>query len=256
MKFDLDAYLDRIGLSRGALPEDRAELLSLVHYRHITHIPFENVDVFCGKGVDTAPEAVFDKLVTRRRGGYCFEMNCLLEQGLRALGFNVYGVLARVHSGAGTGWTGYTHRMNIAQADGRRYVCDVGFGGDCFVLPLIFEAGTEQTAGRHVYRIVRGEQTEWSVQILRGSSFEDMLGFDDRRAMDDDFAICSFYTSSHPSSVFRHMLMINLFTENGRRSLNGNTLTVREGDDVRHITPGPGETDAALREYFGLSVSV
>src|SRR2546423_1768964 len=96
--FDLDAYLARIGL-RGR-PTIRE-----VHRAHLTSIPFENLDPYCGIPVSLALDDLARKLVSRRRGGYCFEQNLLLKAALEALGAQVDLLLARVRAGAAPGVT-------------------------------------------------------------------------------------------------------------------------------------------------------
>jgi len=92
--FDLSAYLDRIGLKQP--PPATAEGLAQVQRAHRLAIPFENLDVILGRGIRIDSASVFAKLVTARRGGYCFEQNRLFEDALIALGFTVRPLLARV----------------------------------------------------------------------------------------------------------------------------------------------------------------
>jgi N-hydroxyarylamine O-acetyltransferase len=87
MALDPDAYLSRIGY-RGPLAADTATLRAL-HLAHATHIPFENLDIQMGLPIRLDLDSLQDKLVRRRRGGYCFEQNSLLQAVLRSAGFEV-----------------------------------------------------------------------------------------------------------------------------------------------------------------------
>jgi N-hydroxyarylamine O-acetyltransferase len=245
---DLQAYFDRIGYKEGGTDTER---LYRVHKCHITSIPFENIDVYNKKTISVKPEDVFNKLVTQKRGGYCFEMNCLLAEALKEMGFKVYGVLARVAMGPGN-FGQHSHRMNIAEADGKRYVCDVGFGGDCFVEPLLFELGLEQHTHGCTYRVVSSQAVQYSVQILKEGVFTDMLGFDDIPALPGDFELSNFYTNCYPESGFRRFIMINLFTETGRYSMFNQQLTIRNGNEVVQSTLKNEEIPEALLKYFGI----
>ncbi|MGH2883951.1 MAG: arylamine N-acetyltransferase, partial [Solirubrobacteraceae bacterium] len=89
---DLEAYLARIGLTG-------RPVLAELHRAHVTSIPFENLDPRRGIPVSLAPEDLERKLVRERRGGYCFEQNLLLGNGLEALGMRVEPLLARVRVG-------------------------------------------------------------------------------------------------------------------------------------------------------------
>ena len=91
---NLEAYLERIGL--GGVPEPG---LDEVHRAHATHISFENFDPYSGRPVSLEPADLEDKMVTRRRGGYCFEQNTLLAAALGSLGLEVDPMLARVRLG-------------------------------------------------------------------------------------------------------------------------------------------------------------
>lgn len=246
---NLDAYFERIGYTEGGSAEER---LRRLHIGHITHIPFENLDVFNGKTLDLTPEGLEKKLVENRRGGYCWEMNGLFCAEAAAMGFSIYGVLARVARGS-EGYGGLSHRMNVAEAGGARWICDVGFGGDCFTEPLLYEEGREQkTAHGESYRVVFDENPRVRVQILRPNGWENLLGFDDIPAREDDFQICNYFTNCHPTSGFRNMLMVNRFMENGRYSMFNNMLNITENGASERKMLGDDELGAALTEYFGI----
>ena len=247
---DLQGYFARIGYTEGGTDTER---LQKVHRGHITHIPFENLDVFNGKNLSVKPEDVYEKMVTNRRGGYCFEMNSLLCWALNEMGIPTYGVLARVSRG-GQGFGNHSHRMNISEADGRRWICDVGFGGDCFVDPLLFELETEQETHGCVYRVMPGKQVQYVVQLKKDGVFTDLLGFDDIPALAEDFELSNFYTNCHPTSGFKHMLMLNRFTETGRVSMFNTFLTLTEGSEVTRRDVPWEELSAVLQEHFGLDV--
>src|SRR5262245_53087122 len=125
---NLDAYLQRIGHDGPVAPT--LDVLQAIVFRHATTIPFENLAPFLGLPVDLSLDALEDKLVAQRRGGYCFEHNLLLWQALSAIGFDVSGLAARVL------WNGPEERitprshmlLRIAGDEGTRVV-DVGFGG-------------------------------------------------------------------------------------------------------------------------------
>ena len=94
--FDLDAYVERVGLSgRPGLTE--------LHRAHVTSIPFENLDPYQGLPVSLQVEDLERKLVRERRGGYCFEQNLLLKAALEALGADVDMFLARTRVDAKPG---------------------------------------------------------------------------------------------------------------------------------------------------------
>src|SRR5215831_16073567 len=149
---DLPAYLARVG--RPALPEPTEAALRDLHRAHVLAVPFENLDVIVGRGVDVSLPAVQAKLVGRRRGGYCFEHNALFAAVLDRAGFEVTRLAARVRMGASF-VRPRTHMTLLARAEGRTWVTDVGFGADGMLEPIPFEhEGTSRLDG-WTYRVVR-----------------------------------------------------------------------------------------------------
>jgi N-hydroxyarylamine O-acetyltransferase len=126
---DLDAYFDRIGYSGPREPT--LEVLRALHRLHPAAIPFENIDVLLGHGIDISPAEVDAKLIGARRGGYCFEQNNLFERVLTALGFQVEGPLGRVvwMAPPAAPTPPRTHRALKIVLDGETWLADVGFGG-------------------------------------------------------------------------------------------------------------------------------
>ena len=126
---DLDAYLARIGLSGATIPLTR-EGLDKLQFAHLCSIPFENIDLWdYNTPVDYGTHELWDKVIVRRRGGYCFELNALYMALLQTLGFEAYAVGARsVPYDSADILPPYMHRMTVVTIDGKRYVTDVGFG--------------------------------------------------------------------------------------------------------------------------------
>src|SRR5579862_4517964 len=123
---DLGAYLDRIGFR----DEPRPDLgtLKALHRAHLLAVPYENLDVQFGRALTIEPHAAFDKIVTRRRGGWCYEMNGLLGAALDAVGFKVTrlagAVMREVVGDAVIG----NHLVLLVDLDGQPWIADVGFG--------------------------------------------------------------------------------------------------------------------------------
>ena len=167
------------------------------------------------------------------------------------MGFCVKPYTARINAGD-MGYGPYTHRINIAELDGSRYIMDVGFGGNSFVYPLILEEGLEKKHLWMSYRVVRSETVDYAIQIMTDGVYTDMLGFNDKPALPRDFEIGNFYTNMHPASYFRDHIMCAIYTENGKYTLFDNRLTIRENDVITYKTLEKGELVPALRQYFRL----
>jgi N-hydroxyarylamine O-acetyltransferase len=225
MELDLDAYLSRIGLPRP--PRADEEGLRGLHLAHALAIPFENCDVLLRRPILLDVASLSDKLVRRRRGGYCFEQNGLLLAALAALGFTARTLLARVFGPAGP--TARTHAVVVATLGGREWLCDVGFGGTSLRAPLPLEPGREDAQLRATYRL--RDDAEWGLVLERRGSqgWADEYGISRERVLQADLELGNHYTSTHPASHFTQRFACALQTPGGRVTLSGSTLTRHEG---------------------------
>ena len=154
MGVDLAAYLARVGLAAVPAP-DLAGLFEL-HRAHVASVPFENLDIQMGLPIRLDLDALQDKLVRRRRGGYCFEQNTLFLAVLQDLGFDAEPWEARVRLGV-TEVRPRTHMLLRVRLGGRDWLCDVGFGGQGPVEPVPLD-GTEVEQGSDAYRVIREDE--------------------------------------------------------------------------------------------------
>ncbi|WP_375402092.1 arylamine N-acetyltransferase [uncultured Sphingomonas sp.] len=158
--FDLEAYLERVRLPVRPTVDEYG--LRAVQHAHRLAIPFENLDVILGRDIAIDGDAVFAKLVTARRGGYCFEHNRLFLDALAALGFTARPLLARV-------WLGVTeappraHTLALVGLDEGDWIADAGFGGS-YAPPLPLADGAEAAAPDGArFRLARDASHGWMV---------------------------------------------------------------------------------------------
>ncbi|HTW09990.1 MAG TPA: arylamine N-acetyltransferase [Acidimicrobiales bacterium] len=136
-ELDLEGYLHRTGY-RGPLTPDAKTLLQL-HRSHVAAVPFENLDIILGRPVELEVAKLQAKLVSNRRGGYCYEHNLLFAAVLEQLGFSFTGLSARVTMGA-KAFRPMTHMCLCVEAGGQRWLADVGFGAEGLLEPLPLQA--------------------------------------------------------------------------------------------------------------------
>jgi N-hydroxyarylamine O-acetyltransferase len=247
---DLPAYLRRIGLD-AAPPANRAGLAAL-HRGHAGAIPFENLDILLGRAIRLDLPSLEAKLVGSRRGGYCFEQNTLFAAALADLGFRVTPLAARVRLGGRTDGP-RTHMLLSVRADGRDWLCDVGFGGGGPFEPLPLEPSGEIAQGLWRFRLARdgGEQV---LQNMGPSGWRDLYGFTLEQQLPSDYAVANHYTSTHPDSTFTKVAVAQKTSETGALVLRGNVFQTMKPGEAPVETPAP-EGDALLvllRESFGL----
>ncbi|HEY7888138.1 MAG TPA: arylamine N-acetyltransferase [Steroidobacteraceae bacterium] len=252
-EIDLDRYFARIGYTGSPRP-DLATLRALTEL-HPAVIPFEAVDVFLGRPVDLSLPALQAKLIRGGCGGYCFEQNGLLQRVLGALGFTVEGLIGRVlwMRPQDAPLMPLTHMALRVTIEGERWLADVGFGSCIAGAPLRFDAaGTEQPTGHETFRLMRrGSWTLLEAQLPDGWFPLYMLS--PEPALDSDYLVANWYTSTHPESAFRRELRVARTTPDRRTTLMNNRLTVRyaRGGMERRFL-GEHEIADALVSTFGL----
>src|SRR5687768_1153820 len=152
---DTTSYLMRIAYSEPIKPD--VQTLRGLQLAHMLHVPFENLDIGLGRPIRLSEEALWDKIVIQKRGGFCYELNGLFAWLLKEIGFDVTYLNARVYNQKGELGIDYDHLALLVGIPGQstRWLTDVGFG-DSFNEPLIFEERGEQVQGLRAYRL---EQT-------------------------------------------------------------------------------------------------
>jgi len=246
---DLRAYLDRIRYTG----EVRADLATLraVHRAHQYAVPFENLDVQLRRPLITAEEAAYDKIVRRRRGGWCYEMNGVMSWALREMGFDVTRLSAGVmRESVGDAQLG-NHLCLLVRLD-RPYFVDVGFGGSLSE-PVPLRVSTFED---HPYRI---DLTETLDGYWRFTEFAlgEPFSFDFRAVAADEalFAAKCSFLQSDAGSPFVQNLVVQRRTANTHYSLRGRVLTtLRSTGQQKKLLATSDELLAALRERFDLDM--
>jgi N-hydroxyarylamine O-acetyltransferase len=248
---DLDAYLKRIEYA-GPL-EPTLAVLEALHLAHATHIPFESLDVLLGKPIRLDIAGLQAKLVTGRRGGYCFEQNLLLAAALEAAGFRVKHLAARVRHRGDTPLP-RTHMLLLVAVDGADYIADVGFGGEGLLLPVPFRTGAECRHYAWTYRLVEERAGEWLLQSRREPDWANLYSFTLEPQTFPDYEMANHYTATHPDSPFVRTLIVQLPTPEARHSLRNLELAVDRGGGriERQVLADDAALLRALDEVFGL----
>ena len=164
--------------------------------------PFENLDPWLGRPVSLEPTDVFTKLVTRRRGGYCFEQNLLFREVLEALGFQVTGLAARVVWNLPADVTlPRTHMLLLVTLGERRYIADVGFGGLTLTAPLELDSTAAQRTPHEPFSITYdGEHHILQAEVA--GEWQALYRFGLEEQTQADYAMANFYVGTHPQSRF------------------------------------------------------
>jgi N-hydroxyarylamine O-acetyltransferase len=252
---NLDAYCGRIGYA-GAR-EASLPVLREVLRRHAIAIPFENLDVLLGRRISLDPANVERKLVHDARGGYCFEQSTLMMHALRAMGFDVSPLIARIR------WqvppevvTNLGHMRLRIELGGVSYIADPGLGGLTLTSPLLLhEAGDQATPLDRRRLIRRGEI--YLEQVSFGGPWADVCEFSAEPAPAPDFELGNWYYCTHPESLFVRTLYVARPDEDRRYSIFNREFVVRHvnGTSEKEIIETPQRLQALLKRHFGLDLA-
>ncbi|MFC4376274.1 arylamine N-acetyltransferase [Nocardia halotolerans] len=236
---DLEAYLARIGFD-GELAPTVATLRTLVR-RHTTTFPFENLEIILGRPIPLDVEALQDKMVRHRRGGYCFEHSGLFAAVLERLGFGVTGLSARIFMGTDDKLLAATHAMlRVTTADNDRvWLCDVGFGSGPMAPIELTPSGGEFTAGNWRFRLERDTDELggdlWTLHHFNrdGWSMRRTVAMNPQYRIDN--VVGNHYVSTSTHSPFTTRPVLQRFHPDVHYMLDGLTLLTNYPD-------GAGET--------------
>ena len=239
-------YLERIGMR----PEDVShtyEFLKALQQNHICTVPYENLDILNETPIDLSQEALFDKIVTHHRGGYCFELNGAIAHLLKELGFATKCYFARFLKGENE-IPVRRHRVVVTECEGARYVVEVGIGIEAPRDPLLLVEDVEQVCSNGTFRFSKDAFLGWVLQEKIEGEWMPYYSFTEEEQLDIDFIQPSFYCEKHPASPFNKSPMVAMKTPNGRRAINDHDYKVFEDGELIHIEENV--TDARLYEIL------
>lgn len=257
---DPRAYLDRIRYG-GAIaldaPEPSGELLRALHAAHMLAVPFENLSIHYGQPIVLDDAALYDKIVRRLRGGFCYELNGLFAWLLRRLGYTVTLLSARVAEADGSFSPEFDHlTLRVSQLDGADWLADVGFG-DSFRAPLRLEPDREQDGGDgHAYRLrLEDAGRDWLMEREGAAGWRPQYRFTlTPHGMADFVPRCQFQQTS-PESHFTQKRLCSLALPDGRATLSDlRLITTRRGVREERDLASEDEYRAKLAALFGVTL--
>lgn len=240
----VDRYLERIGATRPGTPT--AAALRDLHRRHLETVPFENLALHLPEPVVLTEAALADKIITRRRGGFCYELNGLFAALLEALGYKVSLLAASVHLPDGTLSPAFDHLALMVELE-ERWLVDVGFGAhSTYPLRLDWPEPQDDPAGAFLIRDAGGD-----VDVLRDGTPQYRAEPRPRRL--DDFARPAWWHANSPDSHFAATPRCSRATDTGRISIVGDTLVITEGATRTKTTLTATELPLAYEKHFGFT---
>ncbi len=248
--FDIGAYLERIRYP--GRPQLDLPSLQALHRQHSFHVPFENLDIHLGKTISLAPGSLFDKIVLKQRGGYCFELNGLFQLLLEALGFQVHSAAARVLFDSKE-IPPRSHRILIVAMDGAEWLVDVGFGAYGLLEPIPLTAGIEHRQYMETFKLAAHPTLGFVFQAKIHGQWVDQYGFTTEPHLPVDFTYPNYYHSHASESIFTQKKICQLPTPEGRKRFVDHTLTlVANGHTHKIEAASADEYSRLLETHFAI----
>ena len=249
----IDAYLARIGYDGPRTPT--ADTLRQLHRAHMFAVPFENLDIPLGNPITISLPAFYAKIVERRRGGFCYELNGLFGWLLEQLGFRIERLSAGVYGGGQPG-PDFDHLTLLVETgeQGDQLLADVGFG-DSFVEPLRLD-GTVSAAGTGTLYRLPGVGSDRVLERQKpGAAWEPQYAFTLQPHHLDEFAPRCHWTQTSPDSGFTRKASCSLATPEGRVTLTGRRLITTRGQArTEHEVTSLDEYRTLLKTHFGIDL--
>lgn len=250
---NIQAYLDRINY-HGSL-EPTARTLRDLQVAHLLTVPFENLSIHNAEPIVLNDAALFDKIVNRRRGGFCYELNGLFAALLRALGFKVEMLSAGVANNEGVFGPDFDHMVLLVTLE-ERWLADVGFG-DSYREPLLLDYEGEQAQDGDAYKITSNNSHLILSQRRGDGEWKDQYRFTLQPHSYPDYADMCHYHQTSPQSHFTRARVCTRATRDGRITLSElRLITTVNGERDERMLRGVEEYNAALQEHFGIVIGL
>lgn len=254
-EINYELYLRRIGITTKLKPG--LESLVQLQKQHMLHIPFENIDIYHGVPVMLDPAALYNKIVLRSRGGYCYECNGLFHLLLQWMGFDSRMISCRVVTGKKIG-EAFDHMALIVMIEEQEWLVDVGFG-HFSAAPLLLKYNLEQYDGYANYRIqpyeLPGDKNYLGASRLKSNRNEwtTVYIFTREDHPLEAFREMNIYQQTSPDSHFTKNLICSQLTETGRLSLVNNRLITTDGTEKEdRLVYGPAALNEVLNKAFSI----
>jgi N-hydroxyarylamine O-acetyltransferase len=248
---NVDAYLKRIGYEGPR--RSSIDVLRKLHRCHLYTVPFENLDIALEIPIILEPDRLYDKIVVRRRGGFCYELNGLFCELLLALGFDVSmlsGCVRRDDGGFGPEFDHMLLKVKLPDL----WLADVGFG-ESFVDPLPLRAGAQEAENGHLFGVTP-ENGGWELYRRDSDGTEvPLYRFSDiPHQLPEYVPMCEYHQSS-PESSFTRRHICTIAKPDGRITLAGMRLiATKSGNRREALLTTEAELHDCLNEQFGMEL--
>jgi N-hydroxyarylamine O-acetyltransferase len=249
---NIQAYLNRIGYT-GEREVSLAVLRSL-HAQHLFSVPFENLDIHYGKQIALEVSSIYKKVVEKKRGGFCYELNLLFHGLLKELGFESRIIAARIFDSQGVLGPAFDHMCLLVELE-QLWLVDVGFG-DLFLHPIALQEDIIQTDGRNYFKVERMVLDGYVLLMSsEKTAFCRKYIFDTQAQVVSDFTFLCQDKQTNPNSYFVRNKVCTRPTRTGRITLFNQKLIHKEGEQKQEsFLEDEEQFTAVLRKQFDLMI--
>ncbi|MCF6436415.1 arylamine N-acetyltransferase [Pseudoalteromonas sp. MMG022] len=245
-------YLSRFSIHA---PVGTLSFVQALQAQHIAMYSFSSINAMQGTYLSLEPEALFERLIALRQGGYCFEHNRVMFLALEALGYSVRPALARVML-SGKSDNPRTHRVTLLTYNDHTYVVDVGFGVKVPIMPIAIDHDHVANEGPNQYR-VECTDSHVKVSLLEPESLT-LYEIDLAKVFEEDCEVGHFYSHQHPEAAFVNNLVVSR-VDDGKRYLIRNTtflcLDEREQTQSELEIRSVSQLQQLLQRHFNIVVT-
>jgi N-hydroxyarylamine O-acetyltransferase len=245
-KRQVEQYLKRINVNENL--SNTSSTLMTLHQAHLRSVPFENLDIHLGHKINLSLPLLFDKIVTKNRGGFCYELNYLFSALLHACGFKFNLLSAQVFDGNVPGRE-FDHLLLLVECEDVLWIADVGFG-DSFISPIKLDNQSVEQLG-YMYKVTsqggkhvlfrKKLSEEWLPQYIFSLTPQKIKAFEE---------MCEFQQTSSESS-FTKKSVCSIATQYGRLTIsNGKFIETSNGIRSERLIANNIEYRQILKQYF------
>ncbi len=223
---NLQAYLKRINFTQ-PLKAEKITLFQL-HQTHLYNVPFEDLNIHYNIPITLEEKNLYQKIVEGNRGGFCYELNGLFNELLKVIGFQTTIISAKVINKEGKIGPPFDHAAIIVNLE-KKWLVDVGYGGDSFVLPKELTLDIIQKDVHDYYKFTKHTENEWLLMhSADGENFKGQYVLDFEEQALENFKPECDRKQTQPDSHFMVNLICTIATPLGRVSMINDKLVIRE----------------------------
>ena len=249
---DIGKYLNRIEFK--GTKEPTIKNLFLLQDTHNKNVPYENLDIMNNIRISLEIPDIYDKIVNRKRGGYCFELNGIFGWLLRSLGYDVNDYFARYLRDEPE-IPMRRHRVLLVSCENETFLCDVGIGSAVPLLPIKFLLNEPQPQNKDIYRLIFDDFLGYVLEEFRHDEWLPLFSFTTEKQLNKDFLATHWYCETHPDSCFRAMNLVSMRTDTGRKILEDKTFKIFVNENVTVFTvENQDDFNENLKKLFNIEL--